>query len=295
MTRWIFFLAAFFSAAHAAENATEWVSTTWNGERAFVAASSGWKAIVSLERGRLVHFGRAADETNLLFAPATKQDAAGWGGNRLWLGPQSSWSGGWPPPSAWEHSGAESFSQADGTLRLVIPDAGDGWPRLARTYHWNGDRLTCTAELSGGSRRVQFIQIIQVPASSVVTVSASPGKIDPLGYVLLPSTATPRFTTDFRAPPHVSRHDHDLTLRHLKQVMKLGFIPQALVAHAGNSSLKMSRVTPIEASASEPDQGFFTQVYLGGSEPFIELEQLSPLCPAGKAASFAFEIQGSTP
>lgn len=295
MIRWIFFLAAFFSAAHAAEKKPEWQSTTWNGEHALVAVSSGWKAIVSLDRSRLVHFGRASDETNLLFAPTTKQDAAGWGGHRLWLGPQSTWSGGWPPPAAWEHSGAESFSQTEGTLRLVIPDAGEGWPRLVRTYRWNGDRLICTAELSGGSRSVQFVNIVQIPSPSLVAVSASPGKSAPLGYVLLPSTATPRFTTDFRPPPHVSRNENDLTLHHLKTVLKLGFVPQALIAHEGDVVLKMSRLAPAETSTSEPDQGFFTQVYFGGSEPFVELEQLSPMCPAGKDASFAFEIQGTAP
>src|SRR3954469_546970 len=125
---WIFLLALVFYTAGAAENTAEWHATTWQGERAITAASAGWKAIVSLERARLVHFGRDDSETNLLFAPATTHDPAGWGGHRVWLGPQATWAGGWPPPAAWEQSGAESFSLSDGTLRLVIPDAGDGWP-----------------------------------------------------------------------------------------------------------------------------------------------------------------------
>lgn len=295
MIRRIIFFAVCFCSMRGAESTPEWRATTWNSERAVFAVSSGWKAIVSLERARLVHFGRADSADNLLFAPTSKQDPAGWGGHRLWLGPQSTWPGGWPPPAAWEHSGAESYSQAEGTLRLVVPDAGDGWPRVVRIYHWNGDRLTCTAELSGGTRTVQCIHILQVPPSSHVTVNAVPGKIAPLGYVLLPSTATPRFTSDFSPPPHVAREDNVLDLRHLNKVMKLGFVPQGLIAREKTFALKMDRVTATHLSASEPDRGFFTQVYLGGPESFIELEQLSPLFPSGVNASFAYEIQGTTP
>ena len=295
MIRWILFFAVCFASTRAAENASEWQATTWNGERAVVAVSSGWKAIVSLERARLVYFGRADSENNLLFAPVSKRDPAGWGGHRLWLGPQSTWSGGWPPPAAWERSEVESYSQAEGTLRLVVPVAGDGWPRVVRTYHWSGDRLTCIAELSGGTRSVQCIHILQVPPSSLIKVSALPGKISPPGYVLLPSTATPRFTAGFSPPPHVAREGDVLVLRHLKKVMKLGFVPQALIALEKTFALKMDRVTATNISGSEPDHGFFTQVYLGGPEPFIELEQLSPMFPSGENGSFAFEIQGITP
>lgn len=287
--------AVFFCSGRAAENIAEWQTTKWNGERAVVAVSSGWKAIVSIERARLVHFGRADHGDNLLFAPATKRDSAGWGGHRLWLGPQSTWAGGWPPPAAWEQSGAESFSQADGMLRLVMPDAGDGWPRLIRTYRWNGDRLTCSAELSGGSRSFQVIQIIQIPALAVVKATASPDKNAPVGYVILPSTANPQLVTDFNPPPHVTRDGNELELRHLKKVQKLGFAPQTLTAHEKTFVLKINRPTPTPVSGSEPDHGFFTQVYLDGPEPFIELEQLSPMFPAAQKVSFAIEIQSDAP
>jgi len=90
------------------------------------------------------------------------------------------------------------------------------------------------------------------------------------------------------------RKENTLTLRHIKKVLKLGFAPQSLSAQVSDARLTMIRVTPGNPSdsANEPDQGFFSQVYLGGPEPFIELEQLSPMMPAGKDASFAFELQG---
>jgi hypothetical protein len=284
-----------FGVARAADLATAWHSTQWNGERAMMSSSSGWKAIVSLERGRLVHFGPAGGETNLIFAPATRDDPAGWGGDRVWFGPQSRWSRIWPPPDAWEHSSAESFNVSAGMLRLAMPDAGDGWPRVTRTYRWDGRVLVCTVELSGGSRNAQVIHIVQIPRQSVVNVTASPGKNAPLGYVQLASSAAPRFATDFAPPPQVTANGRALTLRHIGRVQKLGFTPQPLNASEASLEFTVRRGGQSGTVVDEPDAGFFTQVYLGGPEPFIELEQLSPSFPPGSVASFAIELEGRAP
>ncbi|MEO6995347.1 MAG: hypothetical protein ABI273_17205, partial [Lacunisphaera sp.] len=275
--RLIILVAGFFcfGLGRAAELQTGWQPTQWQGERAMLSTSSGWKAIVSLERGRLVHFGPAGSETNLVFAPKTRDDPVGWGGDRVWLGPQAKWSKFWPPPVAWEQSGAESMSVAAGKLRLVMPEAGDGWPRLTRTYHWNGKVLVCGVELIGGTRSAQVIHIVQVAQQTLVNVTASPSKDAPLGYVQLPSTATPRFTTDFAPPPQVTAKGRALTLRQSGRVQKLGFIPQPLTAQEGSLRFIIRRGEQHGIVASEPDAGFFTQVYLSGRESFIELEQLS--------------------
>lgn len=284
-----------FGFGRAADRQTTWQPTQWQGERALISTSSGWKAIVSLERGRLVHFGPAGSDANLVFAPTTRDDPAGWGGDRVWLGPQTQWSQIWPPPAAWEHSGAESFNASSGTLRLVMPDAGDGWPRLARTYSWNGKVLACGVELSGGTRSAQVIHIVQVPRQAVVNVTASPGKIAPHGYVQLTSSVAPRFATDFPPPPQVTANGRALTLRHTDRVQKLGFTPQALNAHETTLGFTVSRGEQHGTIAGEPDAGFFTQVYLGGPEPFIELEQLSPSFSPGADASFTIELEGRAP
>ncbi len=284
----------FFSAAHAGEKTETWQPVVWNGERALIANAPGWKAIVSLERGRLVHFGPSGSDTNLLFATSTRQDPLGWGGHRIWLGPQRTWAGGWPPPAAWEHSGAESFTVTDtGTLRLVLPDAGQGWPRLTRTYQWSGARLLCGVELSGGTRDAQIIQIVQVPKSALVDVVPQPSKTAPHGYVQLPSVATPEFTANFTAPPHVTPSGAKLTLRHLSTVQKLGFPPQTLTAHQQTFSLAVARDGQSGNAVNEPDAGFFTQVYLGGNEGFIELEQLTPAFSPNTLTAFTISIEGS--
>ncbi|HEY4245546.1 MAG TPA: hypothetical protein VGM64_01755 [Lacunisphaera sp.] len=291
------FVAGFFCFGFvgASDLQTTWQPTQWQGERAMISTSSGWKAIVSLERGRLVHFGPAGNDTNLIFAPKTRDDPAGWGGDRVWLGPQAQWAQIWPPPAAWEHSGADPVSVTAGMLRLIMPEAGDGWPRLTRTYRWNGKVLVCGVETSGGTRGAQVIHIVQVPRQTVVNVTARPDKGAPLGYVQLPSSATPRFTTDFTPPPHVTTKGQALTLRHIGHVQKLGFNPQPLTAHEGSLGFTVSRGEQHGTVVSEPDAGFFTQVYLGGPEPFIELEQLSPSFSPGAGTSFSIELEGSAP
>ena len=279
--------------ARAAEATSDWQPITWQGEKAIASVSQGWKAIVSLERGRLMHFGPAESDTNLLFAPAMRSDPAGWGGHRVWLGPQSTWPSVWPPPAAWEHSKAESHTINGGTLRLVMPGAGGGWPRLARIYSWDGAKLACTVELSGGTRAGQIIQIFQVPPNNRVEVTPRPDALAPLGYILLPAGNVRRLTTEFTPPPHVTRRETTLLLRHLAVIQKLGFAPQALTADDGAHSLRVTRGPQAGKPLAEPDQGFFTQVYLGGAEPFIELEQLTPTWAPATPASSIVILEGS--
>lgn len=269
-----------------------WEPTTWQGEKALVSTSHGWKAIVSLERGRLMHFGATKDDVNLFFAPPARSNSSSWGGHRLWLGPQSTWSRGWPPPVAWESSGAESITINEGTLRLSMPDAGDGWPRLMRVYRWEGAKLRCGAELTGGTRPAQIIQIIQVPSTARVEAATVSIPEAPQGYVLLPAGGVPQRAAEFTAPPHVTRDERSVTLRHVGLVRKLGFRPQPLVARSGAQAFRVSRGAQRGAVATEPDGGFLTQVYLGGDEPFIELEQLSPTYVSAPTVSFEMVLEG---
>lgn len=293
--RWLGLVAcvALAARARAEEPAVAaWHPVTWNGEKAMAADSGGMTAIVSLERGRLVHFGSLVQKRNLLFAPATRDDPAGWGGHRLWLGPQRKWAAYWPPPAAWEHAGAESFTIELGQLRLAIPDAGEGWPRLVRTYVWSGDVLICGAELTGGKRPAQIIQIVQIPMSGVVLASASPSTFAPRGYVRLP-TAVRELTTDFEPPPQVHGRGRLLELHHTGVAEKLGFVPQILLGREEGAMLHVGRGEPGGRFESEPDQGFFSQVFLGSHEPFIELEQLSPQFAAGESARFEITLKAA--
>ena len=265
-----------------------WQPFTWNGEPAWASASQGWRAIVSITRGRLMHFGPAGSDLNLLLAPETRTNRNRLGGHRLWLGPQTAWPKIWPPPEAWEYLEPAKVALAAGVLRLTMPATDDGWPQLTRTYHWAGASLVCEAEFSGGTRPAQFVQILQVPPSVRVTVGPRPETDFPAGYVRLAP-----FTARFDDPPQVTRSAGSLTLRHNGTVVKLGFRPQAVTGRIGGFDLLVGRGAQTGREVGDPDAGFHTQVYLSeANEAFVELEQLSPLFAAGQDARFEIVLTG---
>lgn len=291
MWRWPAWALLLFCLAGSLRSA-DWLATTWQGEPAYASESGGWRAIVSVARGRLMHFGPAGRELNLLLTPPTGENPNRLGGHRLWLGPQAEWAHGWPPPDAWEYHAPESVTIEAGVLRFALAPTGDAWPRLTRTYHWAGANLVCGAESSGGTRPAQFVHIMQVPGGMIVSAEARPEERFPAGYVQLSSTAGP-FAAHFDPPPQVSQAGATLTLRHTGVVVKLGFRPQTLMGRSGGYELSVSRGTQAGAATGEPDEGFLTQVYFSdANEPFFELEQLSPLFAAGQPARFEIILTG---
>ena len=272
-----------------------WHHATWQGESAFEATSGSIRAIVSVARARLIYFGSVDGRHSLLFAPATRDDPAGWGGHRLWLGPQSEWPGGWPPPQAWEASPPESVTRSGPRLELVLHASGDGWPRLTRSYIWEGVDLHCEAHMAGGTRPAQFIQILQLPPTADVSVQPTVTDEVPNGYVLLHLGRKPSPQRVFPTPPHVSKEDGGrLRLVFLNRREKLGFNAQPLIATMGAATLRVASGVSTGNVLSTPDEGFVTQVYLGGGESqLIELEQLSPLYPAGADASFEIIVSAT--
>lgn len=272
----------------AAEVATpRWTAATWNGERAFAAASGEWDAIVSVDRGRLVHLGKRHGGPNALFAPATRDDPAGWGGHRVWLGPQSAWSAGWPPPTAWEASAADRVEGQNDRLELTMPNSGEGWGRLKRIYFWRGEKLHCVVRMEPGTRAAQIIQIVQVPPAAEVRVSGEPRAELPRGYVQLHLGRPGSPIRVFPDPAQVTRDARGLRLRYTGATEKLGFSPQALAAQIGGLELIVERGAAHGASDGTPDEGFVTQVFLGSpAVPLVELEQLSPRWRVGETATF---------
>lgn len=272
----------------------QWEPTTWCGEPAYAATSAGWRAIVSVERGRLVAFGPAADAgPNLLHSPATRTDPAGWGGHRVWLGPQDTWPGGWPPAKAWEYS-APARIEADGArLMLELPPSGTDWPDVRREYEWDGDALHCRVTARGGRRPAQIIQIIQVVPDAVVSARVKADERAPRGYVQLHLGRHPSPQPAFARPAHVTElRDGALELRFINRTEKLGFAAQTLSARIGDIALDVSGGATSGRTRSTPDDGYVTQVYLGsGENQLIELEQLSPLFEPGAEARFEMVLR----
>jgi hypothetical protein len=271
-----------------------WQPTRWCGEAAYAATCQGWRAVVSVERGRLVAFGPAGDAArNLLFAPPTRSNPAGWGGHRAWLGPQDTWPGGWPPAKAWEYSAAARAGVSGSHLTLDLLPSGGDWPDLQRDYFWSDGALHCRIHARGGRRAAQIIEILQVRPEAVVTVNARPEEHARHGYVQLHLGRTPSPQPVFTPPPHVTERGHGVVeLRFLNRTEKLGFKPQTLSARLADVVLEVSPGETVGEVVSTPDDGFVTQVYLGsGENQLIELEQLSPMFRAGVPATFELVIR----
>lgn len=110
------FLVLLLGGLLASLRGADWTPTTWNGEAAWASSAQGWRAVVSVPRARLMHFGPDGSEVNLLLAPPTRANPNRLGGHRLWLGPQTEWPGFWPPPAAWEYHEAGTIGAASGVL-----------------------------------------------------------------------------------------------------------------------------------------------------------------------------------
>jgi hypothetical protein len=285
----VFCLLAFATPLSRGE---EWTPTVWLGERAYAGTSSGWKAIVSVDRARLVYLGSADGTANLLFSTPTLENPVGWGGHRLWLGPQTNWGGkGWPPPDAWEKSAAATVEIRGNQLRLSLPATGDGWPNAMREYEWKDGSLLCNARTHGGTRPAQIIHILQVPSSARVVLDAVFTPEAPQGYVLLHLGRSPSPQTKFGPRTQIKTQDGKLHISFDGTSEKIGTKPQALVATIGRYQLRVARSDVSGQSAGTPDVGFVTQVYLGRkAEPIIELEQLSDLWAPGVDASFQISV-----
>ncbi len=278
------------SAAGSSADETHWRETQWNGERAYVATGGAYEAVVSVDRARLIFFGRSGSD-NLLYVPPDLSNPAEWGGHRVWLGPQSEWSRNWPPPAAWEASAAEKVTIEGARLELLMPSTGDEWPRLRRVYWWDGDKLRCAARIDGGRRPAQIIHVVQVLAHAEVSVRAEPSNEEPRGYVQLHLGRGDHPIRTFPEPPHVRAEGSELTLRHVGKMEKLGFRQQPLTARMGAETIRVEAGVSSGRVDSTPDDGFVTQVYLSGARaPLIELEQLSPLFARDQQAAFEIVI-----
>lgn len=288
------FLVSTSFALAAESGAAAWRETTWNGERVFVASSAGREAIVSADRARLVYFGLEHEARNFLFLPSSRRDPAGWGGHRVWLGPQTDWAKNWPPPAGWDAMPPEHIKVDGPRLEFAIADAGGGWPRITRIYFWRDGKLHCDARMSGGSRPAQIIHIVQVPATVAAEMDATPSSDVPRGFVQVHLGRGLVPVKQFPEPSQVTDAAGKLQVKFSGKMDKFGFTPQPILARLeSGGTMRIERGAETGNAVSTPDEGFATQIYLGSTRgPVIELEQLSPLFPAGADASFEIIISG---
>ena len=257
-----------------ASTPADWHAVTWFGEKAWESTSSGWTAIVSEEKARLVCIKEIGEHENLLY---TQTDGIfSKGGHRCWLGPQTQWKISWPPPDDWENTHAAQIKISEDLLTLIHSNHDKNYPELSRTYQWEKGILHCTVKWQSDEYFV--IQIFQIPPGSMVHIQRTIQSELPLGYALPPIHEHPMFHTDREIAAGMSKIEGDtITLWYGYLAEKIAVAPQVITAEIGNYQLKISRGQMTE-NTTVPERGLLTQVFMGDwMDPFIELEQLSPI------------------
>lgn len=272
----------------------DWQPVEWRGGSAWVSETDAGRAIVSEARGRLVHFGPAESDLNLLNEVEAVEpyrdgaDSNNWGGHRFWLGPQKTWV--WPPNPDWEFSAARSVEVTGSRLVVTMPDSEDDFPGLVREYFWERDRLGCRVSWSGTDRPFYGMHVFAVPAGTRPVVRPIDTVDVPLGLVKVTHDLPVRLEN---LPPGARATSAGaLEFQPDAEAIKLGFPPQDLEGRGAGWSLLVSPARVTGRIIHPPDFGFLTQIWVcpeGGD--FLELEQISPyLVPedGGTASSLVF-------
>lgn len=255
-----------------------WQSTRWNGEAAWVADSGEWRAIVSIDRARLIYLGPKTSDTNLLYAPSLPQEYfRPRGGHIFWLGPQSEWTGQWgtwPPPAEWEQQAAASV-QTDGTrLSLTLPRPDKNRPQLRRSYRWKNDILFCEVSWSGGTGDYQAIQILQLPLRA--TVEARRLSENAPGFVRFDTKGTQGIEPKVLGEETVLLSAETVRLTARTVSAKFGFRPHTLDTRIDSYGLELGRGDLHGVVLNTPDRGFETQVFLGNPSYPLSRSSSSP-------------------
>jgi hypothetical protein len=262
--------------------AQEWSRICWNDEPAWQSECRGWKAVVSVARGRLVFWGRSGGE-NILYVsrkaePLNTSDPnpPSWGGHRVWLGPQSLWNSGWPPPRSWEYAPAQKVGVGEGKLSLGVAATGV-FPGWIRSYVWKEGALQNSVEWDGASRALYAFQVFALRPEVCARVNAPVSAQLPKGMALLPIWERPGVRRQFDLPlACVTRKGDVVIVNVTKQRQRIG-VPAVdidCLSPWGNFSVRRLA----EGEGIPAEDGLETQIYAGDANSFfLEVEQLSLL------------------
>ncbi|MDX2079255.1 MAG: hypothetical protein SFU53_00580 [Terrimicrobiaceae bacterium] len=258
-----------------------------DGAKVWRADSGGWTAEVEPTRGRLTFLGPTGGR-NFLLRP--EPDGLGFGGHRVWLGPQTEWPVFWPPPANWENKAAARTRQTrDGTLIVDGADGGPQSPAIRREYRWISDgALECTVSWKETTTKGrQAIQILKIDPKAEVFAERAPTKSAPLGFIQLPIAGRPATHTHFAPSDHVKIQGRSVRFRRAQAEEKFGVPSQSLIARWADAEIHLHPRGQFGRAVGEPDGPFSSHIYLGAHDlEVVEIEQLSsrlvPERPGGR-------------
>lgn len=257
-----------------------WQKTIWRGESAWSSTQGAVRAVVTEVRSRLIYIGSLDGTVNLINAPYPQtlpDEKNRWpnqGGHRFWLGPQKRWV--WPPLTEWEYSAAASVTSTGAVLTLHEPHHNTAYPAITREYAWEGTRLRCTAHWPDNGRSYFGLHVVPVDVPFTVRARLAKSEAVPAGAVVA-EMVNPESPLTLPHPSVTIEGDFAVMQSGIK-IVKLGFKPQALTIDRPQGWKLSVLPGPTEGLALEsPDQGYLSQVWVGGPEhDLAELEQLSP-------------------
>lgn len=236
--------------------------------------------------GRIVQFGFIGERNVLWLAAPGAGLNAGWanhGGDKIWTSPQSAW--GWPPEAA--HDGLPH------DLTLV----GDHVILTSGLSPTTGVQIRRTIRLVPG--RAEAVMTNELINRGAWTLHTAPWQVtqvdDPPTVVMpiYPSPQQPKGWYDYESNLN-DLHERIGDTLHLRRDGKTfrkygaGHPSNQLEARWPDVIFRMS--APFVPGGDYPDSGSAQQVYLSGSDTYIELELTGPLEPLAPGAKLTLEV-----
>jgi len=271
---------------------TSITAVQYRGWEAYRITNGRLAAIVVPSIGRLMSFGPASGENLLWDAPLTKSDAntasvnpytfgpgyVNWGGDKIWLAPQSSWSQGWPPDKDWD--GAPFQSAIVGhALRMTSRVSQASGLRLIRDFTFVGSRFvetTTMTKLAGLSLRGGLWEIAQVIQPSAVRVPVARSSAYTGGYTWLQNRVAAK-----TVPIAINGHGWLTIVPPISGTFKLGTDSDRAIieANSGGYRLVLSERRLSGQYADGSGHGCPVELYNNGASNghYCELELLTPM------------------
>jgi hypothetical protein len=294
-------LIAVFSAATTARAATTIQPATYHGHTAYRMTDGRTEALIVPDLSRVMRYGFVGGQ-NILWNAATPDPAkpiddrqwTNWGGDKTWIGPQSSWPmiqntpSNWPPDTTLASLATAELLPGN-ALRLTTR-VSDSWgARIIREYRFRSDGAfevnQIVEKVSGPKMQVTVWDVFQSQAPDAIFLPLNVNSVYKNGYVwLITPKVKPKIPT---AGPDMTRIAHSYTVSY-----KIGMdspVARVVAVKNGQALVLRAALPPGDYPDGALGSGFPVEFYnqQDPGTPYDELELLGPLtvlAPGEKAS-----------